>query len=188
MHWPGRCWPWMAELPPDAEALVGADEVQAALAQMAAPLQAEIDAGNCVLLVVMLGGLVPGAWLLQRLHGDFELDYCHVTRYAGRQRGGEPRWLQPPRARLADRTVLIVDDIFDEGITLDYVVEACRELGAARVLTAVLVEKRHARAVARRTPDIVGLSVPDRYVFGCGMDLERRWRHLPAIYALAEEH
>jgi hypoxanthine phosphoribosyltransferase len=176
------------ELPAGAELVVSAATVDLALERMAAALQAEIDAQDCVLLVVMMGGLLPGARLLGRLSGNFEIDYCHVTRYAGQQRGGEPHWLQAPRARLQDRTVLIVDDIFDEGITLDYVVKACSDQGAARVLTAVLVTKQHARSAGRRTPDISGVEVPDRYVFGCGMDLEHRWRHLPAIYALAEEN
>lgn len=175
------------ELPAGAELIVSAAAVDAALDRMAAALQAQIDAADCVLLLVMVGGLIPGARLLERLTGDFEIDYCHVTRYAGQQRGGEAHWLQAPHARLRDRTVLIVDDIFDAGITLDCVVQACRELGAARVLTAVLVTKQHDRAQGREAPDICGVEVPDRYVFGCGMDLEHRWRHLPAIYALAEE-
>jgi hypoxanthine phosphoribosyltransferase len=177
----------MAELPQGAEVLVPAAAVDAALDRLAAVLQPEIDHADCVLLAVMLGGLVPAARLLDRLRGDFELDYCHVTRYAGRQRGGEPRWLRPPGASLAGRTVLIVDDIYDEGMTLDYVARACAEKGAANVVTAVLVGKRHDRAGGRRAPDVVGVTVPDRYVFGCGMDLEHRWRHLDAIYALAEE-
>jgi len=175
------------ELPAGAELIVSAVAVDQALDRMAAALQAEIHAQDCVFLIVMAGGLVPGARLLQRLTGDFEIDYCHVTRYAGQQRGGEPHWLQPPRARLEGRTVLVVDDIFDEGITLDYVVQCCQQLGATRVLTAVLVTKRHPRTRGRRVPDISGVEVPDRYVFGCGMDLAHRWRHLPAIYALAAE-
>lgn len=174
-------------LPPGAELLVAPETVDAALSQMAAALQAEIDAGDCVVLVVMMGGLIPAARLLQKLRGDFELDYCHLTRYAGKQRGGETQWLQPPRSALQGRTVLIIDDIFDEGITLDCVVQACLDGGAARVRTAVLVTKHHSRSGARHAPDIAGFEVPDRYVFGCGMDLEHRWRHLPAIYALAEE-
>lgn len=176
-----------ARLPAGAKEVVDAASVTHALDRLAGRLQAEIDAGDCVLLVVMMGGLVPGARLLQRLTGDFEIDYCHVTRYAGQQKGGEPVWLQPPRRELAGRNVLVIDDIYDEGITLDYVVASCRELGAARVLTAVLATKRHSRAEGHRPPDIAGLQVPDRYVFGCGMDLEHRWRHLPAIYALPEE-
>lgn len=174
-------------LPDGAELIVDRDTVDAAIGRMASALQIEIDASDCVVLVVMMGGLVPGARILDQLRGDFELDYCHVTRYAGGQKGGEPTWVHPPGADLRGRTVLVIDDIYDEGITLEYVVRACIEQAAARVLTAVLVTKQHARAAGTREPDISGFSVPDRYVFGCGMDLEHRWRHLPAIYALAEE-
>jgi len=172
-------------LPPGAELLVSPEEVTDALDRLAAELQAHIDREPCVLLGVMIGGLLPMAWLASRLHGDFQLDYCHVTRYRGGQRGGQPVWLRPPSLEQRDRHVIVVDDIFDEGVTLEYVREQCRAAGAGRVSAVALVEKRHGRAVAR-PPELVGLPVPDRYVFGCGMDLEHRWRHLRGIYALGE--
>ncbi|MGI9331225.1 MAG: hypoxanthine-guanine phosphoribosyltransferase [Gammaproteobacteria bacterium] len=177
----------MADWPPGAEELFSAAVVDAAIDDMTRAVQAEIDTQDCVLLAVMLGGMIPAARIAGRLTGDFLLDYCHVTRYQGQQHGGEPQWLQRPRAELSGRTVLVVDDIFDEGLTLQFVEQACLEQGAARVVTAVLTCKRHPRATVGRRPDIVGLEVPDRYVFGCGMDLAHRWRHLPAIYALPEE-
>lgn len=172
--------------PAGAECVISASEVSAAVDRLAAILQPEIDAGDCVLLTVMLGGMIPAAWLATRLNGDFTLDYCHVTRYAGGETGGQPRWLQPPGAELRDRCVLIIDDIYDEGITMEYVEHACRERGARRIVTCALVAKQHERAGGRRPPDHVGLHVPDRYVFGAGMDLRNRWRHLAGIWAMAE--
>jgi hypoxanthine phosphoribosyltransferase len=177
----------MADLPPGAEELFSAAAVDGAIDTMARAVQAEIDTQDCVLLAVMLGGLIPAARIASRLTGDFLFDYCHVTRYRGQQRGGKPQWLQRPRADLSGRTVLVVDDIYDEGLTLQFVEQACLEQGAGRVVTAALTSKRHPRATVGRRPDILGLEVPDRYVFGCGMDLGHRWRHLPAIYALVEE-
>jgi len=90
-------------------------------------------------------------------------------------------------ARVSGRIVhvIVVDDIFDEGVTLDYVREQCQRAGAARVSALALVEKRHDRARGR-PPEFIGVAVPDRYVFGCGMDLAHHWRHLPGIYALRE--
>jgi len=176
-----------AELPPGAEELFSAADVDLAIDAMAKAVQAEIDTQDCVLLAVMLGGLMPAARIASRLKGDFLFDYCHVTRYQGQQHGGEPQWLQRPRAELTGRTVLVVDDIYDEGLTLQFVERVCLEQGADRVVTVALTSKQHPRAKVGRRPDILGLEVPDRYVFGCGMDLEHRWRHLPAIYAVNEE-
>ena len=164
--------------------VVSAARVAKAYDDMAGWVQSFVDEADCVLLGVMLGGMVPLLEVTRRLHGDFLLDYCHVTRYRGDTQGGQPEWRQPPGSDLKGKTVVIVDDIFDEGITLDYVVSACRELGAHRVKSVFLVRKRHDRVVTSVRPDFVGLEVDDQYVFGCGMDYRNRWRHLQEIYAL----
>lgn len=139
-----------------------------------------------MLLGVMLGGMVPLVKISERLRGDFMIDYCHVSRYGGRTTGGELQWLRMPRADLGKMTVVVVDDIFDEGCTLDGIRRHCLAAGARRVLTAVLVRKRHTRAITAHGPDFVGLEVGDEYVFGCGMDYGERWRHLDAIYAVSD--
>jgi hypoxanthine phosphoribosyltransferase len=82
--------------------------------------------------------------------------------------------------------VLIVDDILDDGFTLAAIVTRLRELGAAACHTAVAVEKRK-RGEKPLKADFVALTVPDRFVFGYGMDVRGKWRNLPAIYALKEE-
>jgi hypoxanthine phosphoribosyltransferase len=79
--------------------------------------------------------------------------------------------------------VLLLDDILDAGVTLAAVRDACLALGAAQVKVAVLTEKDLGQAKPIEA-DYVGLVVPDRYVFGCGMDVYGWWRNLPAIYAL----
>jgi len=179
----------VSELPfPGAIQVASVETVDRAYARLADQLQACVNTEDCVLLGVMLGGLVPTARLASLLQGNFILDYCHVTRYGDGEIGGEPEWLQPPRADLKGRTILIIDDIFDEGITLQYVVSKCRSMGAERVLSAVLLRKEHQRAAGNIFPDFVGLTVDDVYVFGCGMDYRNRWRHLPAIYAVPADY
>lgn len=175
-----------ADFPP-AEVVASEADVQRAYERLVKPLQALVDGHDCVLLGIMLGGMIPTARLAAMLHGNFTLDSCQVSRYRGGERGGEPQWLQRPRADLRGRTVLLVDDIFDEGVTLDYVTRECRELGAGDVISTVLVRKRHDRVATSLRPDHVGLDVDDRYVFGCGMDYRHRWRHLAEIWALHDE-
>ena len=101
----------------------------------------------------------------------------------GATRGGEIDWIAPPRPAVTGQTVLVVDDIFDEGYTLQAILAAVRQQGATAVYSAALVNKQHNRKVPGLTVDFIGLEVPDRYVFGCGMDYKEYWRNLPAIYA-----
>ena len=172
---------------PDASLVVSESEVDQAYRQLAARLQPLISTEECVLVGVLMGGMIPTARLAGILTGDFLLDCCQVSRYRGGVKGGTLEWILTPKAVLEGKTVVLVDDIYDEGITLDYVVSALLERGASRVVSVVLIRKRHDRAKGRISPDFVGLEVDDHYVFGCGMDFQHRWRHLPAIYALKDE-
>ena len=123
---------------------------------------------------------------MSRLEFPVELDYVHATRYRGDVRGRTLEWLAHPSSDFKGRSVLIVDDILDEGITLAAIVAHCRELGAREICCAVLVDKQLGRPRALARADFTGLTVEDRYVFGCGMDYRGYFRNLPAIYALKE--
>lgn len=169
---------------PGARLLVDRAAVDAAFDRLVLGLQPLVESEPCVLLGVLLGGLMPLARLAARLRGDFVMDTCRVGRYGDATRGGLPQWLAQPRAELRDRHVLLVDDIYDEGVTLEFIAHHCRQAGARRVTTAVLVRKIHARAAAGIRPDVVGLEVGDEFVFGCGMDYQGHWRHLPEIWAV----
>jgi len=133
----------------------------------------------------MNGGLVPTALLMPGMRFPWKLDYLHATRYREATTGTELVWQRTPEQSLRGRHVLVVDDILDEGHTLAAILQYCEAQGPASLRTAVLTRKRHQRGV-RPPLDYVGLEVPDRYVFGCGMDYKGYWRNLPAIYAIPE--
>jgi hypoxanthine phosphoribosyltransferase len=173
-------------IPPVAGARLVATtaQVEAAYRRLAASIQPAAEGSDCVLLGVLLGGAVPLVRIAGLLNGDFLIDVCRVGRYGDATRGGIPRWICPPQVAMRGKHVILVDDIFDEGITLDFVAANCREQGARKLSAAVLVRKRHDRAGATPGPDHVGLEVGDEYVFGCGMDYQGRWRHLDAIWGL----
>jgi hypoxanthine phosphoribosyltransferase len=170
-----------------ADCLASEDQVARALDRMAGQIREDYQESIPVLVAVMVGGVMPLAWLAQRLQIPLQLDYLHATRYRSGTRGGELDWIARPRASLQDRDVIIVDDILDEGITLAAVKQALQREGVRSIRVAVLVSKMHGRKVAGLEADYVGLEVPDRYVFGCGMDYQEYFRQLPAVYALAEE-
>lgn len=170
-----------------AERVAGPAAVNDALDRMGGEISHDLAGRDPLVLVVMIGGLVPAAWLLQRLAFPLQLDYVHATRYGGGTRGEGVDWIARPRTALEGRAVLIVDDILDEGHTLAAIIEDCSRRGAADVKSAVLVEKLHQRRAPGLRADYVGLRVDDRYLFGCGMDYHERHRQHAAVYALAEE-
>ena len=135
----------------------------------------------------MIGALIPTAHLLMRLNFPLEVDYIHATRYRGTTRGGDLHWLVEPRQSLKDRTVLVVDDVMDGGLTLAAIVDYCEQAGVKAVYTAVMVNKiRQREPGVNFEPDFKGLDTEDRYIFGFGLDYEEYFRNLPGIYAVKE--
>lgn len=159
-----------------------ASEVNAAIDHMALQLQEKITAESVVLLCVMRGGLYLAGQLMGRLSLPARLDYLQANRYQGTA-GHEIVWSKQPELDLNGQTVIVLDDILDEGVTLAAVVQYCRQAGASQVITAVLTEKDNGLQKPLKA-DVVGLVVPNRYVFGCGMDVYGWWRNLPEIRAL----
>ena len=140
-----------------------------------------------VFLTVMHGALPFAGQLALELGArglDLQFDYLHATRYRGSNQGGELVWKHRPATALYGRRVLIADDILDEGHTMAEVRRWCIEQGATDVRIAAMTVKDHDRCVAGIRADYVGLHLPDRYVYGFGMDYHEQGRNLPAIYAL----
>ena len=168
----------------DADLLVTPAQINAAYDRMAANIKADLGDSDPIAICVMSGGLIPAGHLLTRLEFPMNIDYLHATRYRGGTHGGELNWITRPLLPFVGRTVLVIDDILDEGLTLAAIQEELRAQGAAAVYSAVLVQKQHDRRAAHVTADYVGLEVEDRYVFGCGMDYHGYHRNLPGIYAV----
>ncbi len=181
---------YIAARPELTEALKIADlihdraRVEAAIASMGEAIDSTLKGEVPLYLSVMNGGLIFAGALAFAISGDLEFDYVHATRYRGGTQGNELTWIKRPRADMAGRTVLLADDILDEGYTLKAIRDFCLEQGAKRVLIAVLCEKIHGRTAPDIRADFVGVQVPDRYVFGFGMDYYEQGRNLPGIYAI----
>lgn len=172
-----------------ASCLFTKEEIDAALDKMAAEIKAEVGESSPVFVCVLLGGIIPMGNLLTRLDFHLEVDYAHATRYTGKTHGTELMWRAKPRSDLRGRTVVIVDDILDGGITLAAVRDYCLGQGAKKVYTAVLVDKEKAREDGGvQHADFKGLTVGDKFVFGYGLDYEEYLRNVPGIYVVAPEH
>lgn len=169
-----------------AELLVTADGVQAALHKVAQQINLALSDVHPLVLSVMGGAVVFSGQLLPLLNFPLDFDYVHVSRYGDARTGGAMHWKVAPHESVRGRVVLLVDDILDEGHTLAALQQRVLALGAARCYSAVFADKLHGRSKPVHA-DFVGLALPDRFVFGYGMDIEGAWRNLPAIYAVKEQ-
>ncbi|MBE0614185.1 MAG: hypoxanthine-guanine phosphoribosyltransferase [Burkholderiales bacterium] len=169
-----------------AELIHGAADVDAAIVRVAAEITAALKDQYPLVLSVMDGAVVFTGRILPLLNFPMDLDYIHASRYGSATVGGKIAWKIEPKGNVAGRVVLVLDDILDIGDTMLAIRERVLGLGAKAFYSAVLTDKKKAKAKAIRA-DFVGLSLPDRFVFGCGMDVDGAWRNLPAIYALRQK-
>jgi hypoxanthine phosphoribosyltransferase len=170
----------------EAELIHPEAEIQTALTRVAGEISNSLADKNPLVLCVMTGGVIFCGQLLPKLNFPLDFDYLHATRYGPETQGGKISWRMAPWMSVKDRLVLVVDDILDEGITLAAVKESLLHLGAAEVLLAVFADKENGKTKPI-SADFCGLTVPDRFVFGYGMDVGGAWRNLPAIYAMKED-
>jgi len=168
----------------EAQLLYGAAEVETAIDNMAHAITRELSDKNPVVLCLMIGAVIIVGKILTRLNFPLQLEYVHATRYQGTTTGGDMQWIRIPSVPLEDRTVLIIDDILDEGVTMTHMIAECKKARAAKIYTAVLVDKQIKKFRALKQADFTGLTVPDHYVFGYGMDYKGYLRNAPGIYAV----
>jgi len=176
-----KAWEFLEQ----SDLIASEKEVQAAIRRVAAEIEANLSKKYPLVLAVMGGAVVFAGQILPMLRFPLDFDYVHASRYGAMTRGSRIEWRVRPPALVRGRTVLVLDDILDHGETMSAIRAGLLELGAERVLCAVLVEK----ALKDRkpiVPDFVGLKIPDRFVFGCGMDAKGFWRNLPEIRAMKE--
>jgi hypoxanthine phosphoribosyltransferase len=169
----------------NSDLIAGAEEVQAAVRRIASQIEERLSSAYPMVLAVMGGAVVFAGQLLPLLRFPLDFDYIHASRYGVSTRGSGVDWKVSPPGLVQGRTVLVLDDILDHGQTMSAIRARLLETGAKEFLCAVLVEKtlRMKKPIAA---DFVGLTIPDRFVFGCGMDAKGYWRNLPEIRAMKE--
>jgi hypoxanthine phosphoribosyltransferase len=176
-----KAWTFLEQ----SDLIASAEEVQSAVRRVAAEIGRELGERYPLVLAVMGGAVVFAGQILPLLRFPLDFDYVHASRYGAMTRGSRIEWRVRPPALVRGRTVLVLDDILDHGETMNAIRNGLLELGADRVLCAVLVEKM-LKDKKPIVPDFVGLKIPDRFVFGCGMDAKGFWRNLPEIRAMKE--
>ena len=171
----------------NADVLISEQEINQAIDSVAKNLELALNGEVPIILCVMKGGLMFTSALMQRIASPMILDYVHVDRYRNQKQGSSIHWHKEPDTCLDGRTVIIVDDILDEGYTLQELIAYCQAKGAKKVLSAVLLKKKLSKTPTNIIPDFIGMEVTDRYVFGWGMDYKGYLRNLSSIYAIADD-
>lgn len=168
-----------------AELIHSEQTVNEAVRRLAAEITQALSHQYPLVLCVMSGAVVFAGQLLPQLRFPLDFDYVHLTRYGNNTTGGEIRWRAEPKENLRGRVVLVLDDILDEGVTLAAIRDKVLKNGATAFYSAVFAEK-DTGLPKPCAADFVGLPVPNRYVFGFGMDIQGAWRNLPAVYAVTD--
>ena len=179
---PEQAW----EVLGSAEEVCSAATVAQTVKRVAAEITRALADDYPLVLSVMGGAVVFTGQLLPLLRFPLDYDYLHLTRYGNATTGGRIEWKVFPLEAVAGRVVLVVDDILDEGYTMAEIRTRILAAGARRCYCAVFADKD----IGRSKPiaaDFVGLRLPNRYVFGFGMDINGAWRNLPEIYAVKEQ-
>ncbi len=168
-----------------AELLLSAEQVNAAVNRVALEINAKLADEHPLVLSVMGGAVIFTGQLLPMLSFPLEFDYLHVSRYGNEKKGGELHWKVAPRENVRGKVVLVLDDILDEGETLHAIKQKVLVLGARKFYSAVFADKDNGKNKPIHA-DFVGTTLPNRFVFGFGMDIHGAWRNLPAVYAVKE--
>ena len=158
-------------------------EIKIVIQNIADQVNQTIKTDDLYVLCVMNGALIFAGQLLPRLEKNIQYSYIHATRYASSLTGGPIQWLVKPPIDIEGKTVLILDDILDEGITLREIAATCLAMKAKAIFTAVLFDKEIVKEKSY-LPNFIGLKVPNRFVFGYGLDCKGLGRNLPHLYAL----
>jgi hypoxanthine phosphoribosyltransferase len=176
-----QAWAFLEE----SDRIASAEEVQAAIRRVASEIEKRLSSSYPMVLAVMGGAVFFAGQLLPLLRFPLDFDYIHASRYGAATRGAGVDWKVSPPGLVHGRSVLVLDDILDHGETMNAIRARLLELGAKEFYCAVLVEK----TLGMKKPiaaDFVGLTIPERFVFGCGMDAKGYWRNLPEIRAMRD--
>jgi hypoxanthine phosphoribosyltransferase len=167
--------------------LFSSDEIARRLAEMGQQLADDYAERRLTVVSVLSGAILFTADLIRVIGLPLKLEFVRASSYRGT--ATSPGELQVEclgdLSALADRDVLIVDDIFDTGRTLERIIERLHEANPRSLKTAVLLWKTERRQT-NLVPDYYGFQIPDRFVVGYGLDFNGDYRHLPGVFALDE--
>ncbi len=169
------------------EILIQADELQARIADIGAEISKDYEGREILLVCVLKGAVLFVSDLMRQITVPCEIDFMAVSSYGSATRSsGVVRILKDLDGSIEGKHVLIVEDIIDSGLTLQYLLRNLRSRNPASLEICSLLTKPSRREVEIPIA-YTGFELPDRYAVGYGLDLAQRYRNLPYVAALTEE-
>jgi hypoxanthine phosphoribosyltransferase len=166
------------------EILLDSETVAARVAELGAQLASDYAGRDPVLVSVLKGALVFLADLMRTMDLPTSIDLMEVSSYgAATESSGQVRILKDLSKPIEGRDVIVVEDIIDTGLTLNYLLKYLHDKGPASVRICCLLDKP-ARRLAEIPIDYRGFTIPDRFVIGYGLDYDERYRNLPYVGVL----
>jgi len=180
-----------APLPPDAPALADGvlfseQQIQQRVAELGRRITTDYAGRDLVLVTVLRGGVFFLADLCRHIDLPLRLDFMAVSSYTHEAHTGAVRITKDLDEDLSGAAVLVVEDIIDTGMTLNYLLGVLRSRGPASVEVAVLLD-RDVRRIVDLPIAYRGFHMPDRFVVGYGLDLDARYRNLRYVATLPDE-
>lgn len=160
--------------------LLGRHQIEAKIGELAAAIERDYRDKNPLLIGVLKGSFIFLADLVRALNLPLEIEFVRLSSYVGRDTSGRVEVVQDVRTPIEGRHVLVVEDIVDTGLSLNFLLEHFRRRNPASLKLCALLDKPSHRRVPLSI-DYLGFTIPDRFVVGYGLDYDERFRHLPNI-------
>lgn len=167
------------------EILINENELRDKIAELGTRISNDYLGLNPVLVTVLRGGIVFLCDLIRSIEIPISLDFLSISSYSGRQQTGIVRILKDLDENIENKHVILVEDIIDTGLTLNYIIEMLKDRKPASVKTCALLDKK-VRRIANIQIDYTGFEIPDKFVVGYGMDYNQLYRNLPFIGTLKD--
>jgi len=162
------------------------DEIAATVRRLASEIRRDYQDKHPILIGVLKGSFMFMADLIRLLDFPLEVEFIRLSSYGGGKSPGRIKLLQGVQARIKDRYVLVIEDIIDTGLTTAFVLDYLKQKSPASLRLCTLTDKPARRKVTVRI-DYLGLTVPNKFIVGYGIDWNERFRYLPGIYAIEED-
>jgi hypoxanthine phosphoribosyltransferase len=167
--------------------LYSESQIQSEISILAKQMTEDFVDKNPIFICIMMGGMLFFTDLVKRINCDLELDYVHVSRFNKENNlPGDFSWIAEPQIDMTNRTVVVIDDILDRGITLQKIKLYCESKGAKEFHSAVLIDKKHSRSKSglQEVDYSCFTLTSDVFIFGYGLDYKGVCRNIPNIYHL----
>jgi hypoxanthine phosphoribosyltransferase len=166
------------------EMLISEDQLRQRIRELAHAIEADYAGKELLLIGILKGAVMFMVDLVRELPGPLQMDFMAISSYGNStESSGVVRILKDLEESIEGRDVLIVEDIIDSGLTLQYLIESLQRRNPASLRVCALLDKNKAQ-VKVLVPHYVGFHIPDRFVVGYGLDYAQRYRNLPYIGVL----